>query len=312
LANSLKAVPTPSTTQSGSTLDRIEYLSSELIRKREYKGDLIKNHVNEDDMKTSFSSTGRQARSCVVKAAVNTKNIAADHFGIFSTFYFECCGGHNEESDWDSEFEDVGGDHVATGGGQLAEYSNITRQPCLEQYHNTCGPRAVFNAIQLRDNGDLLAANSLSGIDFGVNIADDEIRNLLTDNNGDDIAIVSSLDEVRAYLANRELAPEDGDQNLVDFANGENDSVTLILNSLSDEVSSRSIPNDELVGHYIAVRLRRIGRVIHAEFADSLSGNAGFQTVQGLIKLLEEHGASPSKKKSKADKSDSGDENEEE
>ena len=173
-----------------------------------------------------------------------------------------------------------------TFGGYFED--GLTRASCLAQHENTCGQRAAFNALKFKANPDdpYVAAEAMADDaalrrigPMQTDVYDDYVRDILDRNNGDDIALVSSLQRVRDFVNRAGEYPYDaGEDNLYEWAHkGRVDVVNLIFNTKAVDAELQAKPQSERAGygHYIAVQLvrREKGTVWEKElvfFADSL------------------------------------------
>lgn len=281
----LKAIDIKGTTASGSTLDRAMYLPGPVFSESGHQGDLIHKACKDESIMTGLlGPTDRPRRKIAVRQRLSTVSSSADHFGIYAIFSLTCCGEHGHELGWDEELE-AAGDEVA---GADVTVENIRRVPCLRQIHNTCGPRAVHNALVLAGvHTNLLDPDELRNVPFGVDVHGGQIRNELNDRGGDAIAVLENAEHLTTMMGDAEAAVDDGDHALLDFIHARSNHAVVVLNVLFDTHPQDIIGQEELVGHYIAVRLERQqnGQIV-AVFADSLPGNSGFASVQQLIETI--------------------------
>lgn len=205
-----------------------------------------------------------------------------------------------QHEDDDDLLDDIDGTDLGSplGGGGLAlpppmtgggpETANVSRYACLAQDINTCGQRAAYNAVSMLANagneGALQAALAndvaLRAIGpMGVNIADNDVRNLLDANGGQSVAVISNLQHVRNVLADPRNCVDNGDFALYGYMMGRAPTAYVVLNTLAGDVAlpSASAPStgSAKVGHYFAIRLSRdpMGGMV-AAYADSLSHGA--------------------------------------
>jgi hypothetical protein len=197
--------------------------------------------------------------------------------------------------------EEVEEEHELTAGGEIEP--GITRVPCLAQDRNTCGQRAAFNALKLKahpedpneagkamnDDGALRAIGPMN-----IDVYDDYVRDRLDNNNGDDIALISSLQRVRDFVNQAGEYPYDqGEQDLSDWAHKRRlDVVTIVTNTkaVGEELKAKSKAKKAAYGHYIAIQLVRKNKgapneKVIAYYADSLADG---QDRRNLIKKLME------------------------
>ncbi len=183
------------------------------------------------------------------------------------------------------------------------EEPDITRVPCLTQERNTCGQRAAFNALKLKANPNnpnvaKRAMNDDAGLHaigpMNIDVYDDYVRDRLDNNNGDDIALISSLQRVRDFVNQPGAYPYDqGEQDLNDWAHKRRlDVVTLVINTRAVEgEADPSLPKAKY-GHYIAIQLVRKNKgaaneKVVAYYADSLAaGQSRDNLIKELLKAL--------------------------
>jgi hypothetical protein len=182
-----------------------------------------------------------------------------------------------------------------TGGA--AESPTVTRAACLRQDMNTCGQRAAYNALALAalhaDAEALQAAlrddDALRDIGpMHLDIDDNAVRDMLDDQHGEEIAIVSSLARFPVLRQDVDNCADDGERALRAFMEEERDDVTMVLNTLAPAAGADGMEGESAkVGHYIAVRLVRADGEIHATYCDSLLNAAGCGVlIQQLVDAL--------------------------
>lgn len=186
-----------------------------------------------------------------------------------------------------------GSSSLVTGGG--TDLAGFQRLVCLRQVSNTCGQRAAYNALCLAgnpalpptlDNGALHAIGPMD-----VDIDDNAIRQMLDDNGGRDIAIISDLRRVKNILRDQTNITDDGDYALFGFAWGQRRRAVVVLNTLAMGVQEFERSGDARVGHYIAVELIWDDDwMISIRYIDSLLGGSRTMLLRGLVRELENMG----------------------
>jgi hypothetical protein len=202
-------------------------------------------------------------------------------------------GDEADEEDEDDEDDDIEPEDDApppqppmTSGGGACVTVGIGRLSCLEQDVNTCGQRAAYNATRMLANegNDIVLAAALEneaalhGIGpMQLDIADNQVRDLLDQEGGQAVALVSTIQHVKQLVADGSMCADAGDQALYAFAHGTAARAYVVINTLANALvlPSFSMPGtgSAKVGHYIAVRLSRaMDHSIVANYADSLAG----------------------------------------
>ncbi len=143
----------------------------------------------------------------------------------------------------------------------------ISRLACLQQIDLRCGQHAVFNARLLVANGD---ANLVDRDEFQPHLGSNHTNNLsnaqLEELLGDDkkkVPLVQSFAQVREVLRRKTAVYYEAEQKLVDFAEGGDRLVLILLTGAEDPKLSSDY-------HWLTVELRRDGNAIKARYADSL------------------------------------------